>query len=63
MTFICNKVKFDTERRANRALLQAKIARDLRRSTSRREQRVYLCRCGSWHMTSTEFRPSVKGTQ
>lgn len=62
MTF-CDKVKFDTERRANRALLRSKIARDLRGSTSRREQRAYLCYCGSWHLTSKAFRPSVKDRQ
>lgn len=53
MTCRCGKRRF-TRFAAERALLEARIARALRRSTTRREQRVYRCPAvpGIWHLTS-----------
>lgn len=48
----CGKQKF-SHRRAEQALLRAKIARALRGSRRRREVRTYRCPdCSSWHLTS-----------
>jgi hypothetical protein len=48
----CRKVQF-TEKDARQAIVDARIMRELRGSTRRREDRVYLCpECASWHLTS-----------
>lgn len=55
----CKKRRF-TQKGAERALLQAKIAKALRGSTTRNEKRVYPCpECNppmQWHLSSKESR-------
>lgn len=56
----CAKVKFLTASDAQDALLRAKIARSLRGSQKRREERAYWCNeCSAWHLTSVPARASV----
>jgi hypothetical protein len=55
----CEKVTWPTEQEARQALLDAKIAKGLKRNSRRREQRAYWCpRCQGWHLTS---RPAPRG--
>jgi hypothetical protein len=46
------------------ALLNAKIARALRRSQKRKEIRAYGdCQCGHWHLTSKEDKNGLSQVQ
>jgi hypothetical protein len=56
----CVKVCFSEDG----ALLNAKIARALRRSQKRKEIRAYGdCQCGHWHLTSKEDKNGLSQVQ
>ena len=52
------KRRFPDEEAAKVALVASRAAQALRRSTKRREERVYQCEfCRGWHLTSQPYAP------
>jgi hypothetical protein len=51
---VCGKRRFRSQKDAEMVVLSARIARSLRNSNKRKEQRAYECviRRGIWHVTS-----------
>lgn len=48
----CGKCRLSSEQAAKNVVLEARIARALRNSHRRQEDRHYRCRHGGWHTTS-----------
>lgn len=48
----CGKCRLFSEQAAKNVVLEARIARALRNSHRRQEDRHYRCRYGGWHTTS-----------
>ena len=48
----CGKCRLSSEQAAKNVVLEARIARALRNSHRRHEDRHYRCRYGGWHTTS-----------
>lgn len=49
---ICGKLCLVSERAAKEVVFEARLARAIRNSHRRREDRYYQCRYGAWHTTS-----------